>query len=171
MSGRHAAGRRPRPLRASSYTPTAPRSIGYRCEALATPLDGKRAVVLAAHNVRSPRLAARWLQGQAERLARHLDPDPFAPWLHAAPLVLTGDTRAADVLRTWVRDPVKYADAIQKLAARVSYNLTVTDSDARYSLIAAPVPIRRPPQFPPPAGCLPSPAGAGCQPAAAYAAL
>ncbi|KAB1141414.1 hypothetical protein F7R91_32855 [Streptomyces luteolifulvus] len=171
MSGRHAAGRKPRPLRASSYAPTGPRLVGYRCEALATPLEGKRAVVIAAHNARSPRLAARWLQGQAEHLARHLDPDPFAAWLHTAPLVISGDTHAADVLRTWVRDPDKYADAMQKLAARISYNLTVTDSDARYSLIAAPVPVRRPPQFPPPAGCLPSPAGAGCQPAAAYAAL
>ncbi|MFF0001279.1 hypothetical protein [Streptomyces avermitilis] len=171
MSGRHAAGRRPGPLRASSYAPTAPRPVGYRCEALATTLNDKRAVVLAAHNAGSPRLAARWLKGQAEQLARRLDPDPFAPWLHAAPLVLTGDTHAADVLRTWVRDPAKYADALQKLAARVSYNLTVTDSDARYSLIAAPVPVRRPPEFPPPAGCLPSPAGAGRQPAAAYAAL
>ncbi|MCZ4606052.1 hypothetical protein O3S80_20290 [Streptomyces sp. Lzd4kr] len=171
MSGRHTAGRKPRPLRTVSNTPTTPRLVGYRCEALATPLEGKRAVVLAAHNARSPRLAARWLQGQAEHLARHLDPDPFAPWLHTVPLVLTGDTRAADVLRTWVRDPAKYADAIQKLAARTSYQLTVTDSDARYSLIAAPVPIRRPPQFPPPAGCFLSPAGAACQPAAAYAAL
>ena len=171
MSGRHAVSRKPRQLRAISYTPTAPHLVGYRCEALATPLDDKRAVVLAVHNARSPRLAARWLQGQAERLARRLDLDPFAPWLHDAPVVLTGDTHSADVLRTWVRDPAKYADAIQKLAAHVSYHLTVTDSDARYSLIAAPVPVRRPPQFPPPAGCIPSPAGAGRRPAAAFVAL
>lgn len=170
MSGRHAAGRKPRPLRAVAYSPTVPRPVGYRCEALATPLDGKRAVVLAAHNARSPRLAARWLQAQAERLARRLDPDPFAPWLHSAPLVLTGDTHAADVLRRWVRDPAKYADAIQKLAARVSYHLTITDSDARYSLIAAPVPVRRPQQFPPLTGRFPAHAGSGCQPAAAYVA-
>jgi len=123
------------------------------------PLDGKRTVVLAAYNARSPRLAARWMQGQADRLARRLDPDPFAPWLYAAPLVLTGDTSAADVLRTWVREPTKYADVIHKLAARVPYQLTATDSDARYSLIAAPVPIRRVPPFPPPAQCFPSSVG------------
>lgn len=170
MSGRHAAGRKTQPLRAVSRTPTSYRLVGYRCEALATPLNDRRAVALAAHHARSPRLAARWLRGQAERLARHLDPDPFAPWLHAAPLVLTGDTRAADVLRTWVRDPIKYADAIQKLAARISYHLTVTDSDARYSLSAAPVPVRRLPQFPPPTGCFPSPAETGCRPAAVHTA-
>jgi hypothetical protein len=99
------------------------------------------------------------MQGQADRLARHLDPDPFVPWLYAAPLVLTGDTHAADVLRTWVREPAKYADVIRKLAARTAYQLTATDIDARYSLIAAPVPVRRAPQFPPPARCFRSPAG------------
>ncbi|MCX5562872.1 hypothetical protein [Streptomyces sp. NBC_00038] len=107
------------------------------------------------------------MQGHAERLARHLDPDPFAPWLYASSLILTDDTHTADILRTWVRDPTKYAGVIHKLAARIAYQLTITDSDARYALIAAPVPIRRAPQFPAPVECSPSLAGVGLQPAAA----
>ncbi|MFD7407777.1 hypothetical protein ACFV7R_35120 [Streptomyces sp. NPDC059866] len=173
MSGRHAAGRAPRPpLRRFPQT-TVPRLIGYRCEAVAIPLDNpRREIILGAYNARSPRLAARWLRQEAQCLARRLDADPRAPWLYAAPLILGGDMRPADFLRAWAGDANRYANAIAKLAARVPYQLTVTDHDARYALIVAPALIRRAPQFPPPAGCFPSPAGGGCEPAATtYTAL
>ncbi|WP_206306830.1 hypothetical protein [Streptomyces sp. F001] len=172
MSGRHAAGRLPRPPLRRFPQATVPRPIGYRCEAVATPLDNpRREIILGTYHARSPRLAARWLRREARCLARRLDPDPRAPWLYAAPLVPIGNPRSADFLRAWASDAHRYANAIAKLAARVPYQLTVTDHDARYALIVAPAPIRRPAQFPPCAGHFPSPTGGGCEPAAAYAAL
>ncbi|WP_244321080.1 hypothetical protein [Streptomyces melanosporofaciens] len=48
------------------------------------------------------------------------------------------------------------------LAAAKPYRISVTDYDARYNLLAAPLPTPpKPPQSPAPAGCQPTPARAG----------
>lgn len=51
-------------------------SDGYWCEAVAHSHGCGRGWMLSGHLAHSPRLAMRWLRGQADRLANALDPVP-----------------------------------------------------------------------------------------------
>jgi hypothetical protein len=93
----------PRPLRHAA--------VAFRCETTATALDGgAREVILATYRATTPRLAARWLWSQAERLADLLDRTPAAPQLQDAPLttaVLTDlESRLREHVACSFRTPV-----------------------------------------------------------------
>lgn len=139
-------------------------AVAFRCEVTAHDLTGSREVVLAHYRAASPRLAARWVRAQSQRLARLLAPEPNAPHLRTVPLVCTGPTcpRPDDDLITWASNDEWYEHAIRVCGAGNDYLLTVTDYDARYSLRVYALPTRRPPQTPAPAGRRThAPAGAG----------
>ncbi|GAA1666560.1 hypothetical protein GCM10009680_02650 [Streptomyces yatensis] len=138
--------------------------LAFHCAATAHDLSGAREVVLATYRAPTPRLAVRWMQAEALRLARLLDPHPGEPYLGRAPVVPTGPMcpRPHAYLYAWAREPGRYEQALFTLAAAESYRVSVADYDARYNLLAAPLLI--PPMPPPPhspAGCQPSSARAG----------
>ncbi|MGW7431879.1 hypothetical protein ACWGIN_20310 [Streptomyces sp. NPDC054861] len=145
--------------------PYAHAAVAFRCEVTAHDLSGSREVILAHYRADSPRLAARWVRGQAQRLARLLAPPPGAPYLQAAPLVATGPTcpRPDEDLLAWASSDERYEHALRVLGAGNTYLLNVTDYDARYSVRVYALPTRsRPSQSPAPAGRRPyAPAGAG----------
>ncbi|MFD7102873.1 hypothetical protein [Streptomyces celluloflavus] len=149
---------------ATMRTPTQT-TLAYRCETTATALFSTREILLAAYRATTPRLAARWLRAEADRLAGLLDPDPTTPALRNAPLFRTTSAvpRPADGLRAWARDADAYARTQCALAAGDAFLLTVTDYDARYAITASPLPTSHPIQKnPAPAGCHSPPlAGAG----------
>ncbi|MFD7106077.1 hypothetical protein [Streptomyces celluloflavus] len=150
----------------SAHAPTRHR-VAYRCEATARNLSGHREVLLATYRAATPRLAARWLRAEAQRLARLLAPEPSAPCLRGAPLVPTAAhaPRPDYYLLVWAGDDNQYDHALRILCAGNAYVLAVTDYDARYSVRVYPLPVQRAPQTPAPAGCFPcAPAGAGRHP-------
>ncbi|WP_406013063.1 hypothetical protein OG520_11005 [Streptomyces sp. NBC_00984] len=128
-------------------------------------LSGSREVVLAFYRAASPRLAARWMRAEAQRLARLLAPEPTAPYLGSVLLVAAGPACArpdADLL-AWASSNERYEHALRVLSSGNTYLLNVTDYDAQYSVRAYALPTRsRPLQSPTPAGsrqC--APAGVG----------
>lgn len=140
--------------------------LAFHCAATANDLSGAREVILATYPAPTPRLAVRWMQAEALRLARLLDPHPDGPYLGGAPVVPTGPAcpRPDAHLYAWAREPGRYEQALFTLATAEPYRVGVTDYDARYNLLAAPLlmpPKPPPPQSPAPAGCQPSPAMAG----------
>lgn len=139
-------------------------SLAFHCSATAHGLSGTREVIFATYRAPTPRLAARWMQAEALRLARLFAPHPGEPYLGRAPVVPTGPTcpRPHACLYAWAQEPGQYEQALFTLAAAEPYRVSVTDYDARYNLLAAPLLMPpRPPQSPAPAGCQPSPARAG----------
>ncbi|MGW1489763.1 hypothetical protein [Streptomyces sp. NPDC002402] len=154
------------------YAPTRPARpavlpvIAYQCEVVAHDLAGAREVLLGHYRARSPRLAARWLWSEAERLARLLAPLPSVPCLRNAPLFAVDPdcSRPDDELLAWTRDDRRFEQALRTLAACNPYAFAVTDYDAQYAFCAYPLRVRMAPKFPVSAGCSsPSPAEAGRQ--------
>lgn len=138
--------------------------LAFHCAATAHDLSGTREVILATYRAPTPRLAARWMQAEALHLARLLDPHPGEPYLGRAPVLPTGPTcpRPHAYLYAWAQEPSQYEQALSTLATAESYRISVTDYDARYNLLAAPLLMPpQPPRSPAPAGCQPSPARAG----------
>lgn len=150
---------------ASAHTP-ASLPLTFQCASTAHDLSGAREVILTTYRAPTPRLAARWMQAEALHLARLLDPHPGAPYLGRASVVPTGPTcpRPHTYLYAWAQEPSQYEQALLTLAAAEPYRISVTDYDARYNLLAAPLlmPLQPPPpQSPAPAGCQPTPVRAG----------
>ncbi|UUN29415.1 hypothetical protein [Streptomyces sp. FIT100] len=140
-------------------------AVAFRCEVTAYDLSGSREVILAYYRAASPRLAARWMRAEAQRLARLLAPEPNTPHLESVLLVAAGPDcpRPDDDLLAWASSDERYEHALRVLASGHTYLLNVTDYDARYSVRTYALPTRsRPLQSPAPAGCSPyAPAGAG----------
>ncbi|MFJ9869044.1 hypothetical protein [Streptomyces sp. NPDC101165] len=128
-------------------------------------LTGSREVILAYYRATSPRLAARWMRAEAQRLARLLTPEPAAPYLGSFLLVATGPTcpRPDADLLAWASNDERYEHTLRVLSAGNTYLLNVTDYDARYSVRAYALPTRsRASQNPASAGRRPyAPAEAG----------
>lgn len=144
---------------ASAHAP-ARLPLAFHCVSTAHDLSGAREVILATYRAPTPRLAARWMQVEAQRLARLLDPRPGALYFGWAPLVPTGPTcpHPHAYLHAWAQEPGQYEQALLTLAAAEPYRISVTDYDARYNLLAAPLLMPpKPPQSPAPAGCQPVP--------------
>ncbi|WP_432036985.1 hypothetical protein [Streptomyces cucumeris] len=161
MSAAVGTYRPPIPVRALRHT-----AVAFRCEVTAHDLSGSREVILAYYRAASPRLAARWMRAEAQRLARLLAPEPTAPHLQSVLLVAAGPDcpQPADDLLAWASSDERYEHALRVLAAGNTYLLNVTDRDAQYSVRACALPTRRSPRSPAPApaGRRPhAPAGAG----------
>ncbi|MBW1602280.1 hypothetical protein JJV70_09185 [Streptomyces sp. JJ66] len=131
---------------------------GFWCEAVARcPATGDRpggcdAWFLGGYRASSPRLAVRWLRGQALRLARALDPRPGTGPLPAACLHRTGPNspNPGHILRTWAQDLRCQETHLLLLAAARPINITaggpdsiygLRDTDVYYSLTARPLPV------------------------------
>ncbi|CAM3943105.1 hypothetical protein ACH4LN_28250 [Streptomyces albus] len=124
-------------------------SVAFRCEAVASDLRGSREVVLGAYCGRSPRLAARWLNARARKLAHLLDPAPESAHLRDAPLVAVQHAPCPQAeLRAWAESHRAYEQVMAALAQGRPFLLTVRDYDAEYALRVHPTPGRRPSQVP-----------------------
>ncbi|MFF2325812.1 MULTISPECIES: hypothetical protein [unclassified Streptomyces] len=120
--------------------------------------DERATVCLGGTLVATPRLALRWLRGQAERLANGSDPDPdAAPWippsvLRAVPLSVAGAPDVLDApteLRAWAADDRRQDEALQRLVAGAEFEFIARDETCWYGLTARPLLI---PEFMPGAG-------------------
>lgn len=103
--------------------------------------DGCTTVHLGGVLVASPRLALRWLRGQAERLANGLDPDPTTLWIPPHGLQPT-PALASDAptdLRGWAADDGRQAEALQRLATRAEFEFFARDETCWYGLTARPL--------------------------------
>ncbi|WP_431044427.1 hypothetical protein ACQUSR_22630 [Streptomyces sp. P1-3] len=129
-------------------------AVAFRCEVTAYGLSGSREIVLAYYRAASPRLAARWMRAEAQRLARLLAPEPTAPHLRSVLLVAAGPTcpRPDDDLLAWASSDKRYEHVLRVLRSGNTFALGVTDYDARYSVRAYALPTRRPSQSPTSAG-------------------
>lgn len=141
------------PAPPASARPLTQTVLAYRCETTATGLTGSREVLLAVHRASTPRLAARWLRVEAERLARRFSLDPQSSTMRDAPLSIVDPTypRPDDALRAWRHSETEYERAIRVLSAGDAYLISISDYDARYCLNAYPVPARGPSAPPAPA--------------------
>lgn len=139
-------------------------AAAFGCEVNARGLSGSHEVTIAYHRAASPRLAARWMRAEAQRLARLLAPDPSAPHLRSVSLVPADPVgpRPAGELLAWADDDERYEHALHVLASGDVFTLDVTDYDAVYSVRAYPLRASRPSQPPAPVGRRAyAPAGAG----------
>lgn len=121
----------------------------YWCEI--TVHSGPYSCLLRGASAGTPRLAVRWLQSQADRLADLMDPQPGSPWVPvsrrgAVPLCYA-DADARDVpeeLRTWSRNTPAHEYAMHALAAGALFRFASGDGSAEISLSARPVPVAVP---------------------------
>ncbi|MFI9628732.1 hypothetical protein [Streptomyces sp. NPDC052042] len=115
--------------------------------------DARTTVHLGGVLVASPRLALRWLRGQAERLANGLDPDPGTPWVPRTALraVPASEPDAPAELRGWATDDECQGDALHRLASGGEFEFVVRDAVCWYGLTARPLLI---PDFTREAGAL-----------------
>ncbi|MFJ8332887.1 hypothetical protein [Streptomyces sp. NPDC094437] len=140
--------RRPTGLRCKPFPRTGVRPLEpslYRAEVRAEgPVHGtgeNAQCVLATFQSISPKLALRWLAGQALHLAERLDPTPTrTPWV--SPLMHTitypappGPTR----LRAWATDPTELHSARAHIKNGYPLFVRFTDADCTYTLTAWPV--------------------------------
>ncbi|MFF3730289.1 hypothetical protein ACFYXM_08205 [Streptomyces sp. NPDC002476] len=105
--------------------------------------DGRTALCLGGVPVASPRLALRWLRGQAERLADGLDLNPGTPWtppygLQRVPLSIPD---APAELRAWSVDDARQGEALHQLAAGAEFEFITRDEVGWYGLTARPLPV------------------------------
>ncbi|MFD9563152.1 hypothetical protein [Streptomyces sp. NPDC059994] len=124
---------------------------GYWCEVLAEgEVYGTRErvpYVLGTYPAPSVRLALRWLQGQARRIADRLDPDPdrFAwveSWMRVDPVPVP-DCPAE--LRFWADDPTEHQEACDQLSEGAPLSVVIPDNGCRYTLTVWPVTVTVPP--------------------------
>ncbi|MFE7425970.1 MULTISPECIES: hypothetical protein [unclassified Streptomyces] len=103
--------------------------------------DARTTVHLGGALVASPRLALRWLRGQAERLANGLDPDPGAPWIPRAALraVPPAERDAPAELRAWAADDKCRGEALDRIASGGEFEFVVRDGACWYRLTARPL--------------------------------
>ncbi|MFD7115715.1 hypothetical protein ACFWAA_01470 [Streptomyces sp. NPDC059922] len=121
----------------------------YWCEVLAEgEVFGTRETVgfvLGTFSTISPKLALRWLRGEAERIADRLDPDPahstwVMAWMRVDP-VPTPDCPTD--LRDWISDPREHQAARDQLAEGAPLSVVMSDSGCRFTFIVWPI-VRTP---------------------------
>ncbi|MGW3951183.1 hypothetical protein ACWEKM_09620 [Streptomyces sp. NPDC004752] len=116
----------------------------YWCEVLAEgEVYGTREVVpyvLGTFQTISPKLALRWLRGQAERIADRLDPDPArSPWFVPTECAAVPVPDAPTELRVWATDPQEERAARDQLREGAPLSVVIPDSGCRYTLTVWPV--------------------------------
>ncbi|MEV7412818.1 hypothetical protein ACFTXK_04315 [Streptomyces sp. NPDC056956] len=79
--------------------------------------------------------------GQAERVARALDPDPGASWLPSgcAHVISPGTLNPGRGMREWARSLHAEEDALVMLREGCLYTLATCDETACYALTAGPL--------------------------------
>ncbi|MFP8963329.1 hypothetical protein ACLIYP_22670 [Streptomyces nanhaiensis] len=90
------------------------------------------------------------MRGQAERVARALDPGPDTPWLSPAclrPVRAEGAPDPGSVIREWARAEAERENALRVLREGWSYTVAARDETTHYRLTAWPLVL-------PPAGGL-----------------
>ncbi|WP_340561917.1 hypothetical protein [Streptomyces sp. GSL17-111] len=109
---------------------------------LAHPLAAGHEIVLGRHRAWTPRLAVRWLRGQAARLADALDPVPGRVPFPAGVLrpVLDGSPDPGGVLRAWLADHALQEEQLASLRSGRRVGVTARDAELLYSLSAQPIP-------------------------------
>lgn len=103
------------------------------------------AFVLGTFSTISPKLALRWLHGEADRIADGLDPDPersawVEPWMCVNPGVPDCPTK----LRAWIGDRGERQAARDQLAEGAPLSVVISDSGCRFTLMAWPVDVPQP---------------------------
>ncbi|MER5891213.1 hypothetical protein ABT160_46025 [Streptomyces sp. NPDC001941] len=123
---------------------------GYWCEALAEGVvygtHETVPYVLGTFQTISPKLALRWLQGEAARIADRLDPDPehsawAQPWMRVIPTPLPDSPTQ---LRCWASDPEGEHAAREQLRDGAPLSLVIPDIGCSYIFTAWPVNIPAP---------------------------
>ncbi|MFF3733951.1 hypothetical protein ACFYXM_27510 [Streptomyces sp. NPDC002476] len=130
--------------------------------------DGRTTVQLGRTVAATPRLALRWLRGQAVRIANGLDPEPGTPWippyvLRPAPAPLPRTCActpypitpypapdAPTDLRAWAADDELQAEALHRLATGTGISFVARDEVCWYGLTARPLLTPRPAPAPVP---------------------
>ncbi|MFD5895921.1 hypothetical protein [Streptomyces sp. NPDC060366] len=122
----------------------------YWCEVLAEgEVYGRgqtAAFVLGTFSTISPKLALRWLSGEAERIADRLDPDPkrsawVKPWMCVNPAPIPdGPTE----LRFWAEDPDEHQAARDQLKEGAPLSVVIPDNGCRFTLTVWPVAVPPP---------------------------
>ncbi len=115
----------------------------YVCQVVAAGVVYDKAPVsykLSKVNTISPRLALRWLRGEALHIANGLDPDPaIADWnLGARTCEAEPALDAPTVLRRWAGDPVTQASALRDLKDGRPLFVVARDVDCCYTLSVCP---------------------------------
>lgn len=123
-------------------------SEGHWCDVIAWPQELSKEINLGGHLAKTPRLAVRWLQDQALRLARALDPQPGEGWAQgeaAGALRLLPDRLPHDwpdpglTLRTWHGDHQAHETGMEVLCRGQPFTLTAQDYSAYFMLSARPL--------------------------------
>lgn len=136
----------------TSYRPalSAGPARAYWCEVLAEgEVYGTRETVpfvLGTFQTISPKLALRWLQSEAERIADRLDPDPersawVKPWMCVGTVPLP-DCPAE--LRVWAETPEEHQAARDQLREGAPLCVVIPDGGCRYTLTIWPVTVPPP---------------------------
>ncbi|WP_202442189.1 MULTISPECIES: hypothetical protein [unclassified Streptomyces] len=119
----------------------------YWCEVLAEgEVYGTRETVpyvLGTFQTISPKLALRWLQGEAERIADRLDPDPErSPWVK--PWMRVDTVPKPDCpteFRFWSLDPEEHQAARDQLKEGAPFSTVIPDKGCRFTLTVWPVAV------------------------------
>jgi hypothetical protein len=114
-------------------------------------------VVLGTWQTISPKLALRWLRGQAHRIADGLDPDPRSTWLSGRVIrrLPAGLPDVPAELRQWCADDSAQQAACLQLKQGAPVTVNASDHTGHYSLcvwpvaLRAPAPSSSPPEFRP----------------------
>jgi hypothetical protein len=121
---------------------------GYWCDVVAWPGDLSREIYLGGYWAKTPRLAVRWLRGQATRLTNALDPQPGVGWTrHGADGVLRrlpdvlpeGWPDPSHALRSWEEAEHAHEQTMASLLEERPFYLTTVDDSAYYLLSARPL--------------------------------
>ncbi|MFE9612683.1 hypothetical protein [Streptomyces sp. NPDC006012] len=126
----------------------------YWCEVLAEgEVYGTRETVpyvLGTFQTISPKLALRWLQGEAERIADRLDPAPersawVKPWMQVGTVPVPD---CPTEFRFWIEDPDEHHAARVQLKDGAPLSVVIPDKGCRFTLTVWPVAVSRPESIP-----------------------
>ncbi|QNE79231.1 hypothetical protein F0344_14285 [Streptomyces finlayi] len=108
------------------------------------------AYVLGTFRTISPKFALRWLQGEAERIADRLDPDPgrsawVMPWMRVDTVPVPD---CPTELRFWAEDPEEHQAARDQLKDGAPLSVVIPDRGCRFTLTVWPVAVPPPESSP-----------------------
>lgn len=121
----------------------------YWCEI--TMHAGTYSCLLRGASAGTPRLAVRWLQTQADRLADLMDPQPWSMWVPMSPQGTTplreveaDDRDVPEELRAWSNNHRAHEYAMGALSAGAHFRFVTGDSGTEIVLSARLVTARAP---------------------------